>query len=207
MPVRCQCFAVQSRGIIVIIVVCIAVAIALAVGFLLVRNWREDGAGSVGQSISSTIVTPPDAEILVSGWSASELAKIIGDFGSMYSVPAEMSPSVEPLPGGVFRIGFPHGIAADQFVFLVNYLNYPNDFDLKGHRLTVVGKLVLHDGMGLPHPEVAGRHARVYVPKDDDQYDQVYIRIDSDTAYRIPFSTLSWHPEADPRLTAAVAAL
>jgi hypothetical protein len=207
MPLRCQCFTVKPWGIIVIIVACIAVAIALAVGMVLFRNWRDDAAGSIGRPISSTVIAPPDAEILVSGWSASDLAKIISDFGSTYSVPAEMSPSAEPLPGGVFRIGFPRGVAADQFIFLVNYLNYPNGFDLKSHQLTIVGKLVLRDQMGLPDSRVAGRHARVYVPKGDDQYDQVYIRIDSDAAYRIPFSNLSWHRETDPRLTAAAAAL
>ena len=190
-----------------IIVACIAVAIALAVGIVFLRNWRDDVAGSVGRPISSAVIAPPDAEILVSGWSASDLARIIGDFGSTYSIPAEMSPSTEPLRDGVFRIGFPRGVAADQFVYLVNYLNYPNNFDLKSHQLTIVGKLVLRDQMGLPGPQAVGRHARVYVPKDDDQYDQVYIRIDSDAAYRIPFSNLSWHREADPRLTAAVAAL
>jgi hypothetical protein len=132
-------------------------------------------------------------EILVSGWTTEDLSNILKDFAELNAgkLGKEFDYEVS-LPGqGPMRIIFPHDIAPNEFSFLVNYLNYPKDYDLKTRSVSVLGHAALTAAFHLPNKNLIGKNAVFYVPANDQDYDLVYIRVDDET-YVNSFAGFRW---------------
>src|SRR3954447_2298897 len=73
-----------------------------------------------------------DKSLFVRGWTEAELEKIIADYERSYSdrLPAAFSAHVESDDRSVLRVTFPNDIEPRFFCWLVNYVQYPRDFDL-----------------------------------------------------------------------------
>ena len=73
-----------------------------------------------------------DKELLVRGWSDSELRQILGDFQRLSGdrLPSTYSTEIHSTDGAALRVTFPADIPSMDFCFIVNYVQYPNGFDL-----------------------------------------------------------------------------
>ena len=102
---------------------------------------RAMGGKDVGVKIIQTRrepgIIPKTAngkEVVVRGWTNEELSGILTDFADSYDsdLGAHFDYEVHARDNGSIRITFPHDIPAQQFSFLINYLQYPKNYDLKG---------------------------------------------------------------------------
>lgn len=157
-------------------------------------------------AVTSKLVPGDQARVIVSGWSEPELSKIISDFARKYGWTSSSLP-MRRISDSAYEVSFPNGVAADDLIFLVNYFQYPEGFDLKKRLITSVGLIRLGPPFGLSDESLAGKQAVIYIPSNDTEYDQVYVQVPSATAYRVPFTTMNWIRTNDPRLPPAVAAM
>jgi hypothetical protein len=160
-----------------IVAACIGVGtIVLALGSLArARSTAGDGEGPFTPNSDN------DTEVLVTGWSDSELARILSDYRAMYS--ERLGPKfmirTQRSDSGASRISFPNDIPPDLLSFLVNYLQYPRDFDLSKHTIAVLARTTLTRAFPVPSQEYVGQKARIYVPESDHEYDLVYVAVGS----------------------------
>jgi hypothetical protein len=143
----------------------------------------------------------------IRGWHRAEVDQILEDFYRLYSLPDSSSLRIEAKSNDIFVLTFPQDIQPKLFLFLVNYIQYPKNFDLTHRFIGVLGRVVLTPGFGAPDSALVGKLTVIYVPANDTEYDLVYARVESGTTYRIPFTTLSWKMTEDSRMPAAVAGL
>src|SRR6266566_2433644 len=102
-----------------------------------------------------------DKMIIVTGWNYEELNKILDDFNAQDS---DSPPKIEVQSryDEYFRLTFPEDLSPFDFAALVNYLNYPFDFDLALHTIAAAGKTSLtSDFQGIP-AQLVGKKAIVY---------------------------------------------
>ena len=144
-------------------------------------------------------------EVVVRGWTNEELRGILTDFADMsgddlgphfdYAVRARDDDSI--------RITFPHDIPAQEFSFLINYLQYPKNYDLTGRSISVVGKAIISSKFKPPSKSLIGQTATFYIPKDDQNFDLVYVRV-GDKTFENSFASLHWKRVADSRIPAGL---
>ncbi len=147
----------------------------------------------------------PDLEkgrLLVSGWSFSELQRVLTDFESLY----ELNPSSIALrrdDGEWLEVSWPNAISSDHALFLVNYIHYPMDFELNGRSICAVGVWDLTEGAG-PEDIPIGTPVKYYVPTDNTAYDEVFAMLEDRRSFQIPFTNFKWRPIDNPRASARV---
>src|SRR5581483_10559146 len=78
-----------------------------------------------------------DKALIVYGWSIDELQKILSQFKANYKIPNRKH--LIRSEGDRLRVNFPEDLEPDLFSFLVNYVQYPEGFDLKGRSITSAG--------------------------------------------------------------------
>lgn len=144
---------------------------------------------------------PNDKELFVRGWKNEELRRILDDFSAMYRdrLAAEFTMSVRPMPRGVMCVTFPNDIPAPLFAWLVNYVRYPKDFDLRTRSIVVLGKTTLTAAFEPAEARLIGQRAAFYVPIDDHEYDLVFVRVGSVT-YEISFARGEWKIMTNDRM-------
>lgn len=180
--------------------------LAIGLGWLVPRHPARNHA----QTTSNFIADPlADKRIAVRGWSAREIAAILRDFSSLYGDQLHTGFRVEvgERPGGVCQLRFPEDVETELFYFLLNALNCPRDFDLQGRSVAVLGSVVLTAACHWPEPTPFGQQAWIYVPGGTCDYDEVYLRLRSGSAYRHSIVAGRWAPEDDARMPQAVEAL
>jgi hypothetical protein len=145
-----------------------------------------------------------DTVVICRGWDEAELTKILADFARSYKnrLPTAQPFSVEH-DADQFRIRFPSDIAPPLLSFLVNYLQYPKGFDVTNRQIAVVGIVKLTSAFQLPRDDYVGKQARIYVPSNDQKYDEVYIAVGSEH-FRQPFTNMVWKLSPDGRIPAAI---
>jgi hypothetical protein len=146
--------------------------------------------------------TPAKAKVvIVSGWSNDELSGILTDFADVYDdrFGSHFDYEIHPHDQGVIRIIFPHDIPAQLFAFFINYLQYPKDYDLKTHSISVVGKALLTPDFHPPSKSLIGQQAVFYIPSNDQDFDVVYVRVGDDT-YEASFAARRWKKVDDSRI-------
>ena len=146
-----------------------------------------------------------DKTIVVTGWNEEELYKIIDDFGTQDSK-SPSSIEVQRVYADYFRLTFPEDLSPFDFAALVNYLNYPFDFDLALHTIAAGGKTSLNsDFQGIP-AQLVGSKAIVYVPEDDQDYTVVHMHIEAGENFYISLADPSsiWQPILDAKLSSQV---
>jgi len=147
-----------------------------------------------------------DKVILVKGWNELEIRKILADFIETYKNDNYPSYTIgnHKQSDNVFRLTFPQDIHPLLFTFLVNYLAYPFDFDLKNRSITVGGKTTLDSAFEGIEPSLAGNKAILYIPENDEDHDVVYMQTESGINLANSFSELKWRRVKDARLPSEV---
>ena len=166
------------------------------VGLLVIRNWPEKGP-AVGQ-VTGDPVAGDEVVLLVSGWSEAELETILSDFREMYDLRADSIRVIasDRAPAQI-EISGPSGPTC--WHTWSNYLHYPKDMKLDDRRVAAIAVVQRsRDSLGGPS-ELAGRRATIYVPADDTEFDEVFVRIDPASYFRISFTRLQWRSVEDGR--------
>lgn len=169
---------------------------------------RAMGGKDVGVKIiqaphePATISDPANGEeVVVRGWTNVELTGILTDFADLSD--GDLGPhfvyEVHPRDDGSIRITFPHDIPPKQFSFLINYLQYPKNYDLKNRSISVVGKAIVCSKFKPPSKSLIGQTATFYIPSNDQDYDLVYIRVGDET-FENSFAALHWKRVTDSRI-------
>jgi hypothetical protein len=148
---------------------------------------------------------PHQKEVIVSGWTSEELSGILTDFADAYygRLGHDFDYAVCPDDKGSIRVTFPHDIPATQFSFLVNYLQYPKDYDSKARSISVIGKAILSPDFHPPEKNLIGQKAVFYIPSDDRSFDLVYVRVGDET-FENSFAARRWKKVADSRIPLGV---
>lgn len=145
-----------------------------------------------------------DKVLVVSGWNAEEMRKVVSDFTRLYG--DQLPPNFDfeiATSGDAQRVTFPHDMPPWMFLYLVNYTHYPKAPDLAGHEIHVAGITTLSPDFELPAQDLYGKRAVFYVPADDADYDNVYARVGAQ-AWKISFKGTHWEAADDPRWPAAL---
>jgi hypothetical protein len=170
----------------------LAVTTAVAVSFVGTATALESPSRSLSMD---------DRVLIVRGWTEQELDEILRAFREMYEDrlgPAFRTETASS--NGSLRVTFPAGIDPMTLAFLVNYVQYPKDFDLRTRHILAVGRVILTPDFNLPDRALAGQKASVYVPRNDREYDLVYVRTDAGATFENSFASSRWKPVRDPRL-------
>lgn len=164
------------------------------------RLWMAKGERQL-TSMQSAYQPNPENEnsIAVVGWKEDELNKILADFRRVYGIPPSAL-LVTKHGDSLLLISFPDDIEPKYFFFLVNYIRYPKDFDLRNRTIGVLGRARLNRAFGIPDPSLEGIMAKIYVPANDKEYDNVYVQLESGKPFKIPFTRMIWESVDDPRI-------
>lgn len=163
---------------------------------------------TAGSEVAAQSADPNDKEVLIRGWKDEEVFRIIGDFRATYRdrLAADFAMAVQLMPDGVIRITFPSDIPAPLFVWLVNYVRYPKDFDLSARSILVFARTTLSSAFEPAEKELIGQRAVFYVPRDDREYDLVFVRVAAVT-YELSFARGAWRVMKDERMPPGLDAL
>ncbi len=185
----------------IVILVCVLIIGGLAAYAFVRLSTFASAAKAQDERMTTTFV--PDANnrtsVTVRGWKRPELEKMLSYLREAYEVPASSPWVLTARSDDVFVISFPNDIFPRLLYFLVNYLQYPKEFDVKGRSIGVLGRIVLTTACGIPEDRLAGKSAEVYVPANDTDFDRVYLRTDDGEAYVIPFTDLIWKHAQEAR--------
>jgi hypothetical protein len=146
-----------------------------------------------------------NAAVVARGWSREDLKQIIADFSGLYDLPDGWV-EIERRADDVSTLAFADAVTPETLCFLVNYLTYPNGFDLSQRSTGVVARVQLTHDFGAPNDDLVGKEALVYVPSNDTEHDQVYVHSDAQT-YIVPLADFVWRVTGDARLPAAISGL
>jgi len=146
-----------------------------------------------------------DKIIVVKGWNEDELPRILDDFiEADTSGVASYKIEVEKRDEDLYSLTFPQDIHAAVFGFLVNCLAYPTNFALAGRSIMVAGKTMLSsDFQGIPE-SLAEKKAIIYVPENDQDYDVIYLLVETGATFANAFSEGVWREVKDARLSSEV---
>ena len=163
-----------------------------------------------GPDLAEILNFVPDAEndkvVLVQGWSDAEIRKILSDFHEQYKSDRLPPFTIEhhKLSETSYRVTFPRDIHPRLFMFLVNYLAYPFDFELMNRSIIIGGKSTLSSDFEGIDPQLVGKKAIFYIPENDQDHTVVYVQTESGVTFENSFSDLNWRKVNDARLSKEV---
>lgn len=142
-------------------------------------------------------------QVFVWGWTEADLRIILSDFAELYDLDPDTL-RIRHEDADWLLIVWARPISARDVQFLVNYLHYPNGFDLDLVDPCAAAIVPIVAGNG-PPGVLQGVLAKLYVPTDDRDFDCVYAMIEEGDAYRISFTDHAWVLAAEPRMNELVA--
>ena len=170
-------------------------------------SFRGKAVDTGSDSVPSFIPNPNnDKVIVVKGWNEIEIQKIIRDFNETYKNDGYQPYSIEAHKKGneLFQLSFPKDIHPRLFTFLVNYIAYPFDLDLKGRNVVVGGKTTLSAEFDGIDSSFVGKKAILYLPQDDQDHNVVYMQTESGISLANSFTEVKWRRVNDARLSSEV---
>lgn len=179
----------------------IAIAAAVILTLVVLRFFQSTSRGPSEASVGEEALPPTSAKILVSGWRTAELSEILVKFGSLYELP-ESAWKVQSATAYDLEVSFPHGISPGTLFYLVNYIHYPHDFDLRNRQLAAVAEIHLSNSTGIPDGASPGERAWIYVPENDTEHDLTYVMVSDGTAFEVSFTDMRWRRQETSRLSA-----
>ena len=152
----------------------------------------EAAESQVTNSDLVTLLDEGNRLIISRGWSERELSTIVSKFASLY--PEEPSAvfvaNFDHYDSKTSILAFPQEMSPRIFKFLVNYIYYPHDFDFDDRNISAVGLVILDETF---ESSMSGIGA-FYVPKQDQEFDEVYVHTEFSENFRISFTNDLWVP-------------
>jgi len=185
----------------IVLVLAIGIGVLAVIGVVRLTQFSRKALAQDRAMVSAFVADPANrTSVSVRGWSGGELHQILSDFRRAYDLPQHSDWTVTDTPNGDHLITFPSDIQPKLLFFLVNYIQYPKNFDLTQRSIGVLCHTTLTSAFGVPDASLVGKKAMIYVPANDTEYDLVYAKVDSAEVYRIPFTTLIWETTGDARI-------
>ena len=147
-----------------------------------------------------------DKRIVVHGWDEDEMRRIVDDFIIESAADKPLKVEIHKRFDQEFSLTFPEDLSPFDFAALVNYLNYPIDFEVSNRSIVVAGKTSLNsDFQGIP-ASLVGKKAIVYVPEGDQDYTVVHMHSEVGNSCSISLADASsiWQPIPDAKLSSQV---
>ena len=198
----CKQNQVDRRGVMRLVLFLIIALVIIGVVLFLTR--RRDL--TVQQRIPAFDPVPNnDKSLWVKGWVEDDLKKILAKFQETYEH-GGYSPyqiQLQKSADDRFQLTFPADIHPQLLTFLVNYIHYPFNFDLTDRRILAVAKSTVTAGFeGLD--AYCDEQALLYVPKEDKDYDVVYMQTQSGRIFAVSFTDMRWIKKDDARLPSGI---
>lgn len=152
-------------------------------------------------------ISRSEFSVLVRGWRTDELRTILAQFDHKYELGPDTFVIDGEEDGNILKLNATKDIDAAELFYLVNYIMYPENFDLTHRTLSAIAVMKLSKETGLPQGAKAGQRAWIYIPYEDHDYDVAYVRLTDQQSYKVSFTKMGWEKVSDPRLPADVSNL
>lgn len=124
-------------------------------------------------SLKPTQLLENDKLVVVEDVSYTEIQKAIQDYCNLYNQERYQAlPRMFKVSQDKFAITFPYDIEFSTFCVFVNYLHYP--FDLK-YNPNIRVWTTANKGEEWVGDPIANKKVMIYIPKSDDEYDNVHL--------------------------------
>lgn len=139
-------------------------------------------------SLKPTQLVKNEKMIVVRNISLDELKKVLAQLCNMYNQEAfNILPKLTVLQDK-YVITFPYDISFEYLCYAVNYLYYPFDFNLETYKPEIKAWSTVEKNQRWNTSETNGKKAMLYVPKWDEEHDNVYLTTEFNVGYKLPFA-------------------
>jgi len=141
------------------------------------------------RSAEETLATIPkqnDRLVLVKKVSFTDLRKVLIGFCNMYNKENYQALlRLTKISENEFAITFPYDINFEIFCYLINYISYPMELKWTAD---ITGWTTIKPGDKWMSDKIPNKKIMVFIPPDDNEYDNVYVTTSENMGYKIPFS-------------------
>jgi len=129
-----------------------------------------------------------DKVVLVKGAPYQDLKKAVQQFCDRYNQTDWAAiPRLTRISETETAITFPRDLSFDVLCFFVNYIYYPNDIFYLDHS-EIRAWATTRPGDVWVTEKAQKKHVMLYIPKEDDEYDNVYMTTEDGIGYKLGFA-------------------
>ncbi|MEM6845226.1 MAG: hypothetical protein AAF944_25400 [Bacteroidota bacterium] len=127
-----------------------------------------------------------DKLVVVNDVTPNEIKQAIQQFCNIYNQESYRAlPELTIVSDNEYVITFPNDIDFETFCYFVNYLHYPSDIFYKPN---ITAWTTTSQGDSWMKDELVGKKVMLYIPKDDQDYDNVYLTTSDNLGYKMGFA-------------------
>lgn len=127
-----------------------------------------------------------DKLAVVEDVSENEIKKILQEFCNLYNKEKfKAIPRLTKLSDRKFAITFPYDIDFETYCFLINYVNYPMNFD---RHFKTVGWATTKSSDNWITEKSSNKNVMLYVSDFDTEYDNVFLTTNDNIGYKLGFA-------------------
>jgi hypothetical protein len=138
------------------------------------------------KSTKPTETVENDKLVIIRDVKLDEIKQAIQQFCNIYNQESYRAlPTLTIFSASEFVITFPSDIDFETFCYFVNYLHYPNDIFYKPN---ITAWTTTNPGDSWMKDDIVGKKVMLYIPKDDQDYDNVYLTTSDNISYKMGFA-------------------
>ena len=127
-----------------------------------------------------------DKLIIIEGTNYEDIKNVITAFCKMYNKESiKVTPRLIKISITKFAILFPYDVDFEIFCYLVNYLTYP--MELKWNVEVTAWTTTTKNDIWITST-TADKKIMIFIPPDDDEYDNVYLLTSENICYKLEFA-------------------
>jgi len=127
-----------------------------------------------------------DKLVVVRDVKPDKIKQAIQQFCNIYNQESYRAlPELTIISDKVYVITFPKDIDFETFCYFVNYLHYPNEIFYKPN---ITAWTTTSSGDSWMKDDIVGEKVMLYIPKDDQDYDNVYLTTSDNLGYKMGFA-------------------
>lgn len=168
-------------------IVILLIVIATIVYYLVKTKFLSLNASDSILDYSSKGVGMNDKLVLIENISGNEVDEILNVFCETYRHEVNpILPRLYQINDKQFVVTFPYDLGFEIFCFFVNYVCYPKGFD---KNFSVVGWTTTKRGDKWITEQIMNKKVMLYIPPEDDEYDNVYMTTEDNIGYKLGFAS------------------
>lgn len=137
-----------------------------------------------------------DKVILIEGADFNDIKKALEQFCNTYNRKKTVAiVHLIKMKDDVSSIIFPYNISFDIFCYFVNYLYYPEDIF---YEAKITAWCTTLDTDSWMTEKIAGKKVMLFIPENDNEYDNVYLTTEDNIGYKLGFAYGGWSELAEP---------
>lgn len=139
-------------------------------------------------SLKPTQLVKNEKMIVVRNISLDEIKKVLTQLCNMYNQETYLILPRLTILQDEFVITFPYDISFEYFCYAVNYLYFPFDFAMETYKPEIKAWSTVEKNQEWDTSEINGKMAMIYIPKWDEEHDNVYLTTEFNVGYKLPFA-------------------